>query len=183
MEALSAWWAGHGRAAADWLTASFRQHYEVGLGHATAALVAEDALALKDGDVEDGDIGGKEAVQRFPYAGGGLIGIGGKVGNLSSGVHAGVGAPGSYRSHRLAQQGRQGGSEFALDRASVRLDLPPDESGAVIFQGHPYPASAGAGCRAVIWFRHRCSRRGVSSTRPTTTATRTAPTASAAPKR
>ena len=43
MEALSAWWAGHGRAAADWLTASFRQHYEVGLGRATAALDAASA--------------------------------------------------------------------------------------------------------------------------------------------
>eukprot|EP01045_Picozoa_sp_COSAG04_P019887 COSAG04_NODE_1975_length_5100_cov_18.382723_1_plen_31_part_10 len=31
MEALSTWWAGHGRAAADWLTASFRQQYETHL--------------------------------------------------------------------------------------------------------------------------------------------------------
>ena len=43
MEALSTWWAGHGRAAADWLTASFRQQYETHLGHATAALDAASA--------------------------------------------------------------------------------------------------------------------------------------------
>ena len=61
--------------------------------------------------------------------------------SLTYGVDSGIGASGGVRHNPTTKEAFQNALEFALDRASGWLPLPPDKAGAVIVQrGEEGPA-------------------------------------------
>ncbi len=64
----------------------------------------------------------------------GVLGLGKlDMRNLPERVHAGIGAPGALHVNPLATECRHGRRQDALDRRTIILHLPADESGSVIF--------------------------------------------------
>jgi hypothetical protein len=55
------------------------------------------------------------------------------VNNLAGGMHSGIGAPGANHPNWLIGHARQGSLQLTLDTESIILNLPPHESGAVVF--------------------------------------------------